>query len=46
MQRSGVRPSARHSPAAAVSLLLSAQWAGDIDRLLPGAQQQLRAVPR
>ena len=32
--------------AAAAGLLLSARRAGDLDRLLPGAQQQMRAVPR
>jgi len=52
MQLSGVRPFVaclsvcpiiRPSQAAAAGLLLSARPAGDIDRLLPGAQQQRAA---
>ena len=35
-----------HSPAAAASVPLWARRTGDIDRLLPGAQQQTRAVRR
>ena len=59
MQRSGVclsvrpsvRPIIRPPHAAEADLLLSARRAGDVDRLLSGAQQhgaqqQMRAVPR
>jgi len=41
-----VRPIVRPPHASAAGLLLSGRQAGDIDRLLPGAQQQMRTMSR